>query len=393
MIRKLWGLPLIVIVCALLAAPALASQMLWNFQSAEVPELLVANPETVALGMRTGATWPTVFYQAQNSQLVASSLTPAGWLGSVVATMPGSGTVALRGQAAPDGQVGVAWQLNNILGMVQSSRHGWQSNSPGTITTPMSQGASAADLAYLSNGRPVMAYADGGTVQLRVNDGLTWNSDVVSVMPGGSSKSYASIATDSQDHLGVAYAESGILRFATKDIATGQWYGAEVRGGFAPSPRTRISIEFGLNDRVAISVLDNTGLSVSSFDIQTGKWGTSWLASEVFSVSDLVYDSQGRPALAYVTAGLSNPEVHYVIHDGSGWVDSVLPAGVDAASGLNVTPLSTSVGVALAFDGEDLPVIAYKANGTLVLAYDPVVVPEPASLVMLLVGLVLVRRR
>ncbi len=394
MLRQLSGLSAVLIVCALPAVPVAASQTVWNFQKAEVTGLPVASDTAVALGMRTGATWPTVFYQTQSvSQIVASSLTPAGWLGSVVVTPPTSGPVSLRSQAGPDGQVGVAWQMNNGLGMVQSSRYGWQSSSPGAITSPMPQGASAADLAYLASGRPVLAYADAGQIQVRVNDGLTWNDDVVDVQSGGGSKSYASVAVNSQDRLGVAYADSGVVRFATRDIATGQWYGAEVRGGFSPVPTTRVSIEFGLNDRVGIGVLDAGGVSVSSFDIQAGEWDTSWLAGGVSSMSSLVYNSLGQPALAYIKPGVSNLEVHYAIYDTGGWVDSVLPAGVDPVTGLDVTPIAPNASVALAFDAEDLPVIAYKAQSALVLAYDPVIVPEPLSLLLLLLGWGLVRRR
>jgi len=101
------------------------------------------------------------------------------------------------------------------------------------------------------------------------------------------------------------------------------------------------------------------------------------------------FDGQGRPAVAYVG---TDGSIHYRIDDGAGWQDIVLPRGLDPVSGLAVDPLSGS-DAALAFDRFDNPVIAYGGTAGIMLAYDPVVVPEPASLLMLCAGLALLRPR
>jgi hypothetical protein len=49
--------------------------------------------------------------------------------------------------------------------------------------------------------------------------------------------------------------------------------------------------------------------------------------------------------------------------------------------------------VGLAFDFEGNPVISYDNYGELWIAYDPVVVPEPATITMLLIGGCLALRR
>ena len=123
------------------------------------------------------------------------------------------------------------------------------------------------------------------------------------------------------------------------------------------------------------------------FDIRTGKWVMSNLplSDNVNGILPIASDGQGTVGTAYV----SNGQLIYARNvDNSGWEAFVLPTGGGEI------PIPSPTGVGLAYDYEGIPVIAYSANQSLWLAYDPVVVPEPLTVTMLAIGgLVLCRRR
>jgi len=153
--------------------------------------------------------------------------------------------------------------------------------------------------------------------------------------------------------------------------------------------------------RVGIAMLhQDTGgtkyLHYAWRDIMSGEWQTSLLDEHIDSDRvNLTFNSEGHPALAYVTGAGGDPYIHYRVNAGSGWSDIILPNFDPSGSGLDVTP-NGNTQTALAFDGDDNPVVAYYSNNSgLLLAYDPVLTPEPTMSLMLLGGaaLFLSRRR
>ena len=380
-----------VLVIAALAGQALATNITWDFQ--RVSAQATGGPPMLSLGMRTGDTWPTVFYDRMG--LKAASLTPSGWTETSLGASSDNASRA-RAYTASDGRVGVTW-LNgsNETRFAQSSRYGWQTSSLGT--GPVQSPVAGPDLAYTSNNRPVVAYTGlaGTKVGLAVSayDGLGWNTDLVDkVMIGTSARTTGdlpAIAVDSQDRIALAFRSATEVIFAMKDPSQGTWYGTSLGTGLAASSNTVLSLGFGANDNVALAIKSNNGLLVSHFDIQSGTWLTEQLSSTVASSRvNLAFDSQGNPAVAYSS---TDGYIHYSINRGEGWTDILLPKGTDATSGLMVDPI-TGTDAALAFDRFDNPVIAYASPTGVLLAYDPVV-PEPASLLMVVVGLVVLRPR
>jgi hypothetical protein len=365
---------------ALAASTATASTFSWTFQ--RVDQAPSGPSKQVALGMRVGATWPTVFYDGGYSMpntMVASSMTPAGWS---AANLQAQTTPSyMRAKAGQDGRVGLTWQRNNEIRFAQSSRLGWQSTSVATLTS--SAGAiNAPDVAYLSGNRPVVAYADNGAMKVLAYDNLAWTADTVT---SGSPGDSITVDTDSQDRIGVAYNSNGTVSFALKDMSLGTWFSTTVRTG----PAGNLSLAFGPNDEAGLAMLSNGVLEFAYFDTQVGAWKRDLLASNVTSSRvNLAFDGQGHPALAYVAGS----EVHYRINNGSGWADALLPTGTDPDSALDVT-VNPQSDAGLAFDGDDLPVIAYHATAGLVLAYDPIVTPEPVSSLLLLAGMVMLATR
>ncbi|HOW69957.1 MAG TPA: hypothetical protein PKY77_05080 [Phycisphaerae bacterium] len=381
-----------VLVILVLTSPTLATHITWDFQKVVSG---VSSPPLVSLGMRTGETWPTVFYD-RAGVFKAASLTPAGWSETALSPVSGNATMA-RAHAGPDGRVGVTW-INNPyeVRFAQSSRNGWSSSGAGTAMSNFYY-SGGPDFAYLSNNRPVVVYMGnvGPTkgLALSVYDGLGWNTDLVDkVMVGTQVRPTGerpTIAVDSQDRIGLAFRSGSEVIVAIREPGQGTWYGASLGTNFPSSSNTTLSLGYSSNDNVALAVKSDSALLVSQFDIQSGAWVTEQLSSTVASQRvNLVFDSQGHPAVAYVG---TDGSIHYRINNGDGWSDIVLPRGTDPLTGLVLDPYLTS-DAALAFDRFDNPVIAYGGAANIILAYDPVV-PEPASVLMLVVGLAMLRPR
>lgn len=373
------------------AGQSLATNITWDFQ--KVSSQAPSSP-MVSLGMRTGDTWPTVFYDRMG--LRAASLTPAGWSETILGVSSDNST-RVRAHAGNDGRVGAVWvNAPNEVRFTQSSRYGWQSSSLGTSMT--TSPVSGPEFAYTSGNRPVVTYTGPvGTktgMVVSAHDGLGWNTDLVDKVTVGQTVrtmgDLSTIAVDSQDRIALGFRYGSEVIFAMKDLSQGAWFGASLGNTFPSSSNMTLSLGFGANDNAAMAIKSNNTLWVSHFDIQSGAWVTEQLSTLVASQRvNLAFDSQGNPAVAF--SG-SDDVIHYMINRGEGWTDVVLPLGTDPTSGLTVNP-TVGTDAALAFDRFDNPVIAYVGTAGLILAYDPVVAPEPASLLMVVAGLVVLRPR
>jgi hypothetical protein len=389
---------LVVVLCMFAcAAQTNAAGYSWTYQRVDQSSPW-GGPPQVSMAMRTGATWPTVFYQpsAQGGALVSSTLTPTGWSKTTLDSVPQQ--TFMRTELAPDGRVGAVWQSqSNGVRFGQFTSSGWQYSTAFTPNSPpSSSGANAPDLAYLSGNRPVVTYADpSGPIHVGVYNGLGWDSEAISYAQGGPTMgSFASTAVDSRDDIAVAYSTGSNVVFAQKSLG-GTWSYADLGNMFAGSTKN-LSLGFGPNDEVGMAVLYGSGSTASLgyawFDIQSGSWRHEILAyNEVSSQRvNLTFDAAGHPSLSYVEYG---GLVHYRTNDGHGWLDVTLSAGLDPATGLNLLPRSDS-DVALAFDAAGLPVLSYYSGSSgLLLAYDPQITPEPATLLLLVGGVVLLGRR
>jgi hypothetical protein len=375
-----------------LAAQAWASEISWTFQRVE--QVNPGPSPMLSLGMRTGATWPTVFYEAGSQNgLTAGSLTPVGWTKTSMDLL--STPSYVRSAAGTDGRLGAAWQMGGStaphIQFAQLTSAGWQYSTVGNLQgSPQSNGANAPDIAYLPGNRPVVAYADiTSKVQVAVKNATGWESQTVSFPTSGPiNGQFVSTAVNSQGNIGLAYYSSSRLVYAEKSVPGGSWGYVDLYGMSVPK---NISLAYGPNDQVGVAVLQGTGLSYIHFDVQSGCWQNDILetAGVVSNRVDLVFNNAGHPCLSYVgTDGL----VHYRTDTGSGWADILLPTGTDMLTGLNITPTQAS-DAALALDRDGIPVISYYTQSGLVLAYDPIVAPEPATLLAMAAGVALISRR
>jgi hypothetical protein len=368
-------------------AAAMATTMSWTYQQILPPG---GNPyANMALTMRTGATWPTLFHSV-NADLRATQLTPVGWTSSTVGDAIDTNSV--RATAGADGRVGAVWATNQTLYFTQSSALGWQTSAVGAETMSLPR---ALGVDYLSGNRPIVSYSSypSNEVHIAANDGVGWQSDVV-LDDGGVpvDSALTSLAVGSQDQIAVAYASPSTVGLSMRDPIWAEWSSVSIP--YSSGPVQDITLSYGPNDRPGLAVLDTSGvITYAWFDIQAGAWTSEIVEAECSSQRiHLALDSLGNPSLAYVGTSTGTDAIHYRHKTSGSWLDAALPLGTDPGSGLNRDP-DGQTEAALAFDAADVPLISYlNGNGEMLLAYDPVV-PEPASLLVAAGGLSLVARR
>lgn len=366
------------------ASSALATTYSWTMQPIGQA---YSNGDMISLVMSRNQTWPSVF-SSYSGNLQVSSSTPAGWMtGNLGSLEGGYDQPPLRTMARTDGQMAAIWRTSTGYTLAQSSRTGWQS-------TPFSVAyrSSNPDLAYTSANRPVVAYGNAGKINLSAFDSTNWASEEVTMYGVPTDASRISMDVDSLDRVGLAWSTGSGVDFAMKDPITGAWTPYVAPQG-AQNPLhslysvQNISLAYGPNDETAMLISQNNVLTYAYFDIRSGQWKTETAASGVGSrFSELVFDNNGVPSFAYVDYTSSGNNLHYRRRVGFGWQDVVLPARA-----------YYNAGVSLAFDFENLPVIAFRGDSNpyygLTLAYDPIETPEPATLALLGLAVLFVRKR
>lgn len=362
--------------------PASAGQISWTYQ---VIDPRPKNGGVVGISIGEGAHWPKAFYTVDSeSSLYAAGLSPAGWLPQRLGFYGRS--LSVISKPGPGGRVGAAWMTDDRIQFVQSSSSGFTSS---TVARYETNNTSRPDLAWMPGNVPLVAYSESGRVKVATFNGNSWDSETVAVNGTPVTGQYVSTAVDAEHYVGVAYSLEGALYLAMKDFYSRDWQVTPVATVNAGNPM--VSLAFGPDNRPAITYFTPSGeLRFSTFDIQTGLWQSSSIAANVENWRvNLVFNSQGHPAVAYS----SGTAIHYAVNDGNGWADYALPTGImtDPLTGpIQRSPYGT-VSPSLAFDADDVPVIAYNTSSGLVLAYDPVM-PEPATSLLALAGaLVLLR--
>jgi hypothetical protein len=367
----------------LLCAPVVrAGTYNWTFQ-----EFGYAGDYASGLAMRTNNTWPVVFSQNRSSSytVAAYSLKPVGWTSASFSSTV-YGNSAIKAEAAPNGEVGATWSSGSTIEFAGSSANGWVRKS-----FTRTSGDEYPDLAFLPDSNPLLAYAEGGRLKVAGYNSAGWSQASVDAMKDpatGSTTTVSarrvSVAADSEGGVFVAFTNGPTVGVTYFDSITGTWLG-KMLTNMSTSTISDISLAFGPNNEAGMALrTDDRRLLYAAYDPRTGTWSTDVISTDVLNYHvNLVFDHHGNPSVAYQTqAGIS-----FSTNPGEGWTTSVLPVG-------NYKPMSYS-DAALAFDADNLPVIAFNAgSGKMILAYDPVLVPEPACFVLLVGGVMaLIGRR
>jgi len=348
---------LILVVTALSTAAGIAvgGGMSWTLQDTGFG----TGTDDVALGMRAGDVWPVIF-----SEDVSVALLPTGW------QEVGMNLVSEKPMAAssPTGEVAAIGAVEPGSGKA-SSPSGWLDLSGEAV-------------AYDADGRLWLARATG---EVLYSDGGSWQS-----LP--------SLEAQPFDGIAIAVNGSGEVGVATMSIGGGLVYHhyTWMTGGWTKTEN--------LNDGSLVQMGELSGLAFDAQDrpyilgaspgergvaFQFDIVGNEWSACNLPAAMNL----QGRLPVASNDAGVvgtafaSHGELYYVSNaNGAGWTTVSVPTGM-------AEPRDGGVG--LAYDYEGLPVLAFNSmTGSMWLAYDPVIAPEPATLVLIGAGgLALLRRR
>jgi hypothetical protein len=317
-----------------------------------------------ALGMKSGLVWPVIFTDSQSG--TAYSLVPVGGTATGGSWQQmGTGlfsrsTTRMRVASSADGRMAV-------FGGYYSSTGG------GSVY-------SAAG-AWSSLGTDVMAATFDKSGKL-----LTATRNGIAGLPAYSGSSIVDMAVSSAGDVGVIDSSSRYWQYSPW---VGRWLSTNF-SSLSPSIKAdSLDLEFDSFGRPHI--VGTSGSSVYAFDFSTitGTWQASTLATLAGTSSTasmtLIANTKGEVATAWVGGTENNSGLMFSYKPDNGdWVTSVVAS--DASRSQRQ--------LGMAYDYMDNPVISYiSTSGHIILAYDPVVVPEPAVLGLLAVSGVIALRR
>ncbi|MBB6429295.1 hypothetical protein [Algisphaera agarilytica] len=343
--KRIWaGMGVAVMCVSAWVAPAKAvdrdpSSFVWLFSDTGYAA------QGTGLAMSRGKAWPVVFGTSDTFTLRPTSGGTFGGFWSDVAAPLGFGPI--RTASSSNGSVaGVNFFGNNNGGYIVG---------PTGTSTTLSSGIVAVD--YTASG--VLVTATENSVNGFVYDGQFGIQDIA-VSPfgdGGVLRNGEFYSTLTNDAIS--------LTFATGTTYTGLG-----------------SLVFDAQGRP--HVVDREG-NAFSFETNAGGWSATSLGTvgNTNSRLPIAADSTGTVGTAYVN---NNSELIYAYWTASaGWQSTLVALNADQG-----------FQIGLDFDYEDLPVISYVDlnSGNVVVAYDPIAVPEPSVAVVcgLMSGLLLRRR-
>ena len=327
------------------------------------------NASRCALAMRSQGTWPVVAYAGGTDRGIAM-MTPVGY---VPVYQPGSGWA---------GSIDAAVSSTGLVGFACASGQYAQLGPSGLGTVGYS-GQTSLDsrpgLAYRADALPSVAH-DGASANVSVSmyNGMSWVQDIPNDQGSTFSGHLFALEYDSLGNTNLVFSDGATTTSAFKQA--GQWYFTDI--GLNSTDDLDLALAYG--DVPWLAYKDGTDLYYTTYDRQSNTWtagdyldALSPTGTGHFSVAS---DAFGGVGFAYVDdLGM----LTYKYWDRTeGWQSDSL-----------ITQANGSGDVSLAFDADNNPVICYQDTGGLLsLAYDPVI-PEPASLALIGLGALLLRRR
>lgn len=368
MLKKVFLISIVLMLCV--SNIAVAGRT-WIKTPVEVDGMPVNGPRC-ALAMRSGNTWPVVSYGDPDTSATAA-MTPVGWMAG-----PFGGPVdgGISAATSPGGTAGFAYDNGSVLMLSQS---GWATSYYGSGTN-----ATKPSIAFNGDDNPAVLHNTGGfgdDLTLAIFNGTGWYQNVVENAFEGPFLSEAfALEYDSYNQANIVFENGGELMFGVKGVMTqNQWQFDTIELSLDVPI---INMAMGADDVPWITYADEGELCYATYDRQLQTWTNGvidQLGSEYFSMA---IDNTGGIGVAFID---TDDMLTFSHNDGGGWV-----------SDTDIAQVLLGSDVSLAFDADDNPLICYSDfdhGGDLYLAYDPVMVPEPATVVLLAIGTAILRRR
>ncbi len=198
---------------------------------------------------------------------------------------------------------------------------------------------------------------------------------------------------DSYGQANLAFCDDG-LWFSQKGVATGhQWVIRDLAQYGLYGQADDMDLVVDGSDMVWIGYIEQNTLKLANYDPVTLGWNSGVIdyvppmGSAHFTMET---DGLGGIGVAYIDAG---GFLKYSYNDGGGFWSSETVMNFETSEYIMVGAGDSDIG--LVYDTQNNPVISYRdmQTGELSLAYDPVAIPEPATLALLVLGATIIHRR
>lgn len=359
----------------LLAGDSALAGRQWYFQRVATPEMQPLTHGSTAVGMRSGHTWPVVVGNEGTAAMV-----PGGWIAT------DSGMPSTLSPGFIDGVTSHSGQKMLFAG---NNGHIKTFGPSGWSNTFVASEGYRNSAAFTRNDNPAVLYRSvgNGDIRLAVSQNGQWSNESLGLMADG----YA-LAYDSLNQANVILRQGVNLLYGTKGVLTNnEWSFSSIGGITAYSPL--VDLELTAGDVPYAIYANQSGLVYNTYNIMQGRWESGIIDSQTRDLFNFTAasDGQGGIGVAYYTHALNGLALGYAYTNGDGfWDISLLPTGIP--NDVEFT-FRTDYGIGLAFDAQNNPVISFSGAGGSWIAYDPVLVPEPATAMLLLLGGSLLRRR
>ncbi|NIA17049.1 MAG: PEP-CTERM sorting domain-containing protein [Planctomycetes bacterium] len=371
-----------ILLVVLLASGDASAGRYWSYSPVLGPDGRSLGNGSSAIGMRSGNTWPVVAYSGYyygGNDGGAAAMMPGYWLQGPVGFY---GQMVTDGATAPDGTVGFVGHQGSVVTL---GRNGW---SGGFYSGSTYYRGGQASISFNNDSELGVLYKNySDQLTLAMRSGGTWHQSTLINGYNSSFRSYGyALDFDSYNQANVVLSENNRFVFGSKGVmSSGQWVFDDPANPSYNGPFTRgyVAMDMALtsNDIPYVVYAEQDLLKYAVYDRQTSGWSGGIIDSLRYANFVVKSDDNGGIGVAYVTD--YDNTLSFAYTDGS--------SGFGVERLTEADPMSF---VGLAFDFEGNPVISYDNNhGELWIAYDPVVIPEPATIAMLLIGGCLALRR
>lgn len=356
-----------------------ANGLFWLFQ--RTGYTTATNSQT-ALGMGDAKSWPVVFSLASGSTQayaltpVRNPMTNTYWnqIGTNILSSPASEGM-LSAKSSNDGRVGVS---------VAASPWAFQAGS--AIVGRRSTGF-ANPITNVQG----LAFDQAGTLVTASADTLSGSGITQFTLP-----TVQAIATSSFGSLGVLTSSNSRLTYYEKNTASG-WASTPVTSGTIYGGDLAIDAIGRPFVAYSTAVGGGWGVAASYFDIMSGQWRSSTFTIPSMTspvMPTITADGIGGVGVAWMATVSGSNNLMYAYKNGvKDWAIHTVTS-FSVSSGTSFSPLLSQPRVGLDYDANDWPVISFLANSSggfgspadIWIAYDPIVVPEPSSLMLAAAG-------